>query len=283
MTPDTPRTTLDQLEGRPVIDPDGDKVGTVADVYFDKETGEPEWVLVSTGLFGGKHSFVPLAAADVGGDVVRVAHRKDVVKDAPRLDDDGELSEEEEMELARHYGIDYSESASDSGLPQAAAPAPVARDTGTDDRQGRLEETVAEDTSGRETDRAMTRSEEELQVAKRRRPSQLVRLRKEIVTENVTTTVPVEREVLRVEREPITDANVDAATSGADLSEEEAEITLSEEEVVIDKRVVAKERVRLDKDVEVEQRQVDETVRKERIDVDDDTTATGESHPSSGS
>ena len=118
----------------------------------------------------------------------------------------------------------------------------------------------------------MTRSEEQLRVGTMSRPSELVRLRKYVVTEDVTTTVPVEREVLRVEREPITEANVDDALSGPDLSSEEAELTLSEEQVVVDKKVVPVERVRLDKDVVTEQRQVDETVRKEQIEVDEGGT-----------
>ena len=111
----------------------------------------------------------------------------------------------------------------------------------------------------------MTRSEEELRVGTAERESGRVRLRKFVVTEDVTTTVPVTREELRVEREPITDANRDAATSGAEISEEEHEVVLHEEEVVVDKRAVPKERVRLDKDTVTEEREVSETVRKEQV------------------
>lgn len=256
--------TLDRLEGRDVIGADGEKVGTIADIYYDKETGQPEWALVTTGLFGMKHSFVPITQARFDGDRLQVPFTKEQVKDAPRLDDDGELSEDEEAMLSRHYGISYSEEPSGTGLPGG-------RDTG-----GRAE-TVAQDVSGPETDTAVTRSEEELRVGTVRRPSQLVRLRKEIVTENVTTTVPVEREVLRVEREPITEANVDQAMSGPELSGEEVELTLSEEEVAVEKQVVPKERIRLDKDVVVEDEQVDETVRKEQIDIEQGGTRRPES------
>jgi uncharacterized protein (TIGR02271 family) len=119
----------------------------------------------------------------------------------------------------------------------------------------------------------MTRSEEELRIDKIRRPSGLVRLRKHITTEQVAATVPVQREEVRIEREAITDANVGAAMSGPELSEEEHELTLSEEEVTVDKRVVPKERVRLDKDVVTEERTVDESVRKEQIEVEGDTKA----------
>jgi uncharacterized protein (TIGR02271 family) len=104
-----------------------------------------------------------------------------------------------------------------------------------------------------------------------------VRLKKYIVTENVTQTVPVRREEVRVEREPITDANVEQATSGPELSEEEHEITLRAEEPVAQKRVVPKERVRLDKDVTTEQHQVSETARKEQVDLVD-----GDGEPAQG-
>ena len=80
----------------------------------------------------------------------------------------------------------------------------------------------------------------------------------------------VEREEVRVEREPITDANVDAAMAGPEISEEEHEVVLHEEEPVIQKRVVPKERVRLGKETVTEQEQVGEKVRKEQIEVEGD-------------
>ncbi len=122
--------------------------------------------------------------------------------------------------------------------------------------------------SGPETDEAMTRSEEELQVGTRQREAGRARLRKYVVTEAVTKTVPVQREEVRIEREPITDANRDEASSGADISEEEHEVVLHEEEPVVEKRVVPKERVRLDTDTVREEREVSEEVRKEQIDTE---------------
>jgi uncharacterized protein (TIGR02271 family) len=116
----------------------------------------------------------------------------------------------------------------------------------------------------------MTRSEEELAVGTREREAGRARLRKYVVTEEVQQTVPVKREEIRVEREPITDANIDDATSGPELSEEEHEVVLHAEEPVAEKRVVPKERVRLDKDVETEERTVSETVAREEIDVEGD-------------
>ena len=122
--------------------------------------------------------------------------------------------------------------------------------------------------SGPETDEAMTRSEEELRVGTRQREAGRARLRKYVVTEMVTKTVPVQREEVRVEREPITDANRDQATSGADISEEEHEVVLHEEEPVVEKRIVPQERVRLDKQTISDEREVSEEVRKEQIETE---------------
>jgi uncharacterized protein (TIGR02271 family) len=246
--------------GRSAVDADGTKIGTVEEVYLDADTDRPEWLAVKTGLFGAKISFVPIAdATDADGDV-RVPYSKDQVKDAPHAEADGQLSQKQEAQLYRHYGLDYSESRSDSGLAEGTAGDPAPQDS-----RG----VVGNDVSGPETDSAITRSEEELAVGTAQRETGRVRLKKYIVEDEVTQTVPVRREEVRIEREPITDANVGDATAGPAISEEEHEVTLHTEEVVVDKRVVPKERVRLDKDVETVQQQVDETVRKEQIDIVD--------------
>jgi uncharacterized protein (TIGR02271 family) len=237
--------------GRTVVDPDGDKIGKVDQVYLDTTTNEPEWLAVNTGLFGTKTNFVPLEGATPAGGDVRVAYTKDEVKDAPGIEPDGALSDAEERTLWDHYGLDY-----DSG-----------HDAGTvDTARG----PVGNDVSGPETDEAMTRSEEELAVGTRTKEGGRARLRKYVVTEDVTTTVPVRKEKAVLETEPITDANVDAAISGKDISEEEHEVVLSEEEVVTEKRVVPKERVRLGKETVTGEQEVSEEIRKERIETEGD-------------
>jgi uncharacterized protein (TIGR02271 family) len=107
-----------------------------------------------------------------------------------------------------------------------------------------------------------------LHVGTVRRPSELVRLKKYVVTEPVTTTVNVEREVLSVEREPITDDNVDQAMTGPEISEAEHQVVLSEDEVVVDKQAVPKERVRLGTETATEERTVSEELRKEQVEVE---------------
>jgi uncharacterized protein (TIGR02271 family) len=253
-----------QFRGQNLVDSNGDKIGSIEEIYLDAETNEPEWALVNTGLFGTKSTFVPLRDASEDGEALRVPYDKPQVKDAPNMDAAGQLSQSEESELYRYYGLDYSEARSDSGLPEGG---------GTTDRDADSDAsgTVGHDTSGPTTDDAMTRSEEELRVGTTERESGRARLRKYVVTEDVQKTVPVRREEVRIEREPITDANVGDATSGPSISEEEHEVVLHEEEVVTEKRAVPKERVRLDKDVEVEEKSVNETVAREEIEVDDPT------------
>jgi uncharacterized protein (TIGR02271 family) len=221
--------------GRNVVDQEGAKVGRLEEIYLDQHTGRPEWVLIHTGLFGTKSSFAPLAGARVDGEDVRIGYSKQEVKDAPSVEADGELSPEEEARLYAHYGRDYSGRRSDTG---------------------------------RTTDDAMTRSEEELRVGTAKRERGRARLKKYVVTEEVSQTVPVQREEVRVEREPITDANRDRATGGPDISEEEHEVVLHEEEVVTEKRAVPKERVRLDKETVTDEQTISDQVRKEQIDTE---------------
>ena len=232
--------------GQKLLDARGDKIGKIEEIYEDRETGEPTWVLVNTGFFGSGSSFVPLAQARIQDDDLRVAYDKDKIKDAPRFAPDRELSEQEEAELYRHYGLDY-------GRPSRRG-FDGRRET---DRDGR----------GR-VDDAMTRSEEELRIGKVRHETGRVRLRKYVVTEQVQRTVPVTREEVRVEREPISERNADRALRGPEISEDEHEIVLHAEEPVVEKRVVPKERVRLGTETITEERRVADQVRKEKIEVD---------------
>jgi uncharacterized protein (TIGR02271 family) len=249
---------IGRQRGGTVVGRDGEKIGSIDEIYLDQQTRQPEWLAVKTGMFGTKLTFVPLADAEATGEGLRVPYDKAQVKDAPHVEPDGELSQAEEARLYRHYGLDYGESRSDTGLPEGQG-GPVGRDV-----------------SGPETDEAMTRSEEELRVGTRSLETGRLRLRKWIETEPVETTVQTRRDVPRIEREPITDANREAAMSGGELTEEEHEVTLYAEEPVVEKRVVPKERVRLDRDTVTDEQTVSEEVRKERIEADGDVTDSGE-------
>ena len=148
-------------------------------------------------------------------------------------------------------------------------------DSGDDNRANRSERGEGHDTSGPNTDEAMTRSEERLDVGTTTRETGKARLRKYVVTEEQTVTVPVTHEEVRVEREPITDANVGDATAGAEISEEEHEVTLHEEQVVVNKEAVPVERVKLGTETVTEEQQVTEEVRKEQIETDGTNVGTG--------
>jgi len=252
---------LDNLIGSHgnVIGRGGEKIGGIGEIYLDDVTGEPEWVSVNTGLFGVSESFVPLQAARIEGNDIQVDYDKELVKDAPRVSTDGHLTPEEEQRLYDYYGLTIAQS---TGYEAAD----VGYDTGG--------ETVGYDTSGPTTDDAMTRSEERLNVGTRTQEAGRARLRKYVVTENVTQTVPVSREEVRLEREPITEENVGAAVSGPEISEEEHEVVLREERPVVEKEAVPVERVRLGTETVTEQETVSEDVRKEEIETDlgDDRT-----------
>ena len=113
--------TAQNWQGRTMVDPAGDKLGTIDAIYLDDETGQPEWATVTSGLFTATTAFVPLAGAEATGDSVQVPYDKDQVKGAPTMQADGSLSQDDEAELYRHYGLDYSQHRSDSGLPAGTA------------------------------------------------------------------------------------------------------------------------------------------------------------------
>ncbi len=251
---------LGRLSGTTVYGSDGEKIGRAGQAYLDDQTSEPEWVTVNTGLFGTNESFVPLRDADLSEEGLRVAYTKDRVKDAPNVDpENGHLDESEEHRLFEHYGLTSissavnQESAGESG-PQVAAGGDAA--------------VVGRDTSGPTTDDAMTRSEEQLQVGTQTREAGRARLRKYVVTEQQSVTVPVTREEVSIEREPIIDANVGQAMDGPAISEEEHEVVLHEEQPVVQKEAVPVERVRLGMEQVTDEETVTEQVRQERIEAD---------------
>ena len=258
------------LIGAPVHSTDGEKLGRIESIYYDNETNRPAWAATRTGLFGGHVSLVPLDHGDWDGSTLTVPFDKAALKNAPHHDPDTAISSTDEEELYRHYGLSTAGSDQQAGTAATATHGEHTEYAGRDPRRDRAGEPGIEgrDISGPTTDDAMTRSEEQLRVGTEQRESGRARLRKHIVTEHVSTTVPVSREEVTLEREPITDANRAEAMSGADLSEEEHEVTLTEQRVVVGKETVPVERVRLGTETVTEQQQVDETIRKEQIETD---------------
>ncbi|MEE1938903.1 PRC and DUF2382 domain-containing protein [Streptomyces sp. TRM 70361] len=248
---------IPQVLDHQVYDAEGKKIGETGHIFLDDVTGEPEWASVRTGMFGTSETFVPIHDAAMVEDHLEVPYTKDQVKGAPHVDVDqgGHLSEQEERRLYQYYGVDWGAQGQETERTGAAGTAGTAKRVGKPGRTGA--------TGGR--DDAMTRSEEEMRVGVERREAGRARLRKYVVTEDVQQTVPVRREEVRVEREPITDENADRAMSGQEITEAEHEVTLHEERPVAETEVRPVERVRLSTEERTEEETVGGQVRKERI------------------
>jgi uncharacterized protein (TIGR02271 family) len=260
------REQIPTVLDHPVHDADGNRIGEAKHVFLDDSTGQPEWVSVRTGMFGSSESFVPIKDAAVVGDHLEVPYAKNKIKDAPNVDVDagGHLSEDEEHRLYEHYGIAWDEAWQRANQPGeggwANAPG-VERTSAGETGPGPADQP-------RSGDDAMTRAEETMRVGTERQVTGRARLRKYVVTEEVQQTVPVRHEEVRVEREPITDANRDAAMSGPEITEAEHEVTLHAERPVVQTEAVPVERVRLDTEEHVEEKTVRGEVRKEQIEAD---------------
>jgi uncharacterized protein (TIGR02271 family) len=247
---------IDRLYHCQVIDPSGEKIGAVTRVWLDEQTGDPAWASVHTGLFGIKESFVPLQRAELRGNQLCVPVDKEQVKASPRIDAANEhMSDAEQAALYRHYGFGQQGTAPDGAGRQRTRPGEH------EDRGRRAQKTPGQD--------AMTRSEERLRVGTEQVETGKVRLVKHVTTEEQQVSVPVSHEEVRVEREPITAANRDAAMSGQDITEAEHEVTLHAEQPVVGKETVPVERVRLSKDKVSDEKTASGTVRKEQIEVED--------------
>ena len=246
---------INDLYAAEVVTQDDESLGGVGQVYLDDQTGEPTWVSVKTGWFGSNESLVPLQGADLTNGRVRVAHTKDVIKNAPNVDADHHLSEQEQDELFAYYsgaGADmdrYQVRDADRGVTDRDAN--YVADGGTDvDREG-----------------SMTLHEERVHVGTERVETGRVRLRKHVVTEQQTVSVPVEREEVQIVREPIADGR---PVGDVRLGAEEAEVVLHEDRAVIEKDVVATEQVGLQKQTVTDEQQVVTDVSHEEVEVDQD-------------
>ncbi|WP_394251036.1 DUF2382 domain-containing protein [Arthrobacter pityocampae] len=251
---------LDPLLGHrtAVVTDEGDRVGSIGEVYLNDATEAPAWVTVHTGLFGTKESFVPLEGATVQGDRLVVAYSRDLIRNAPSIERDGHLSPEDKGVLYAHYGLDAM-TATAGG--DAAADGTAGGGVVTPERRG----------NGSPW---MVRSEERLRVGTETHEAARVRLRKYVVTEEASRTVPLLREELLIEREPITTRN--APVDGSLFREEVLELVGHEEQaVILGRDTVLVERVRLARTTVTGRATVREEVQKERIvtSVDGDASA----------
>jgi hypothetical protein len=111
-------------QGRTLVDHHGEPLGNIEIIYLDKVTNQPEWALLEAAATGPTRTFIPLVSAGEEGDTVRVPFDKTLIEGAPAMAADRELSEDQEGELYRHYGVPYSRADSPSGLP-AGDPEPA--------------------------------------------------------------------------------------------------------------------------------------------------------------
>lgn len=284
------RNALDQLQNSTVFATDGDKIGSVGQVYLDDVTNEPTFVTVKTGLFGARETFVPLQQAQTTADGITVPFEKSFVKDAPNVDADGSLTPEEEQRIYEYYSMEYSAADYDGDVRRDdvrtdAGAAGVAGTAGVAGVADRRDEAVVDGDRHDVTDRdhrdvadhdrrdvtdadSVVVKDEHLNVGTERRASGRVRLRKQAYTTTETVEVPVTREEVVVERESVDPNSAEARTAGRDG---DVEVTTYEETPVVDKTVDA-EKVSLGKRQVQDTETVTEEVRHEDVKVDGDAT-----------
>ncbi|WP_313818481.1 PRC and DUF2382 domain-containing protein [Citricoccus sp.] len=271
--------TVEQLQDATVYGTDGEKIGSVGQVYLDDRTNQPTFVTVKTGLFGAKETFVPISKASPSRDGLQVPFDKAFVKDAPNVDADGSLTPQEEQRIYEYYSIDSSGTA-DTGRDTAGMgrdTADAGRDTvgtdqgtagavpGADHDAGRDTRGDARRDVGTDTE-SVTARNEQLNVGTEVHETGRVRLRKHAYTDTETVEVPVSREEIVVEREPV-DPNSAEARRGT--GDEEVEVTTHEEVPVVNKTATA-EKVTVDKTQVQDTERVAGTVQHEDVEVDED-------------
>ncbi len=242
----------DRYAGYTVYDPDGDKIGKVDDLFVD-ENDQPEYIGVKMGFFGTSSTLIPWEMVEVreADSSLIVSADDDHVKNGPSFDDDKEITPEFESEVYSYYGLQQTTDA--VGERRSYADYPT--DTGgvRDEDELRVQ-----------------RTEEELAAGTREREAGAMRVRKRVRTDRERMEVPTRREEVSVERVPVS-----REASEAEIGEDEVVVPVTEEEVVVSKRPVAKEEVRIRKDVVEDTEVVEGDVRREEVDVEDDSERRG--------
>jgi uncharacterized protein (TIGR02271 family) len=276
----------DRYAGYAVVDQSGSKIGKVDDLFLG-ESNEPEYFGVKMGFLGTRSTLIPaeITTIDEGGGTIQVSQDKDSVKNGPSFDDDREITPDFENEVRSYYGLgagqsdgsyaDYSDEHSGAATtgPETAGtvgPGMSMGDTETGEfrEHDRNQEGVnqpGDDLSDRDELRVQ-RSEEELRAGTRERDAGAMRVRKRVRTDRESITVPTRHEEVSVERVP-----VEGEATEAEIGEDEVSVPVTEEEVITEKRAVAKEEIRLRKDVVEGEEVVEDDVRREEVDVEDAT------------
>jgi uncharacterized protein (TIGR02271 family) len=273
--------------GYTVYDRHYEKLGEV-DVLFLDESDQPEYIGVKMGFLGTRTTLIPFQMARVNDarQIIEVAADKETLKNGPTFDDDREITPEFENEVYSYYGLQrtqtignigsygsyYSDEGTDAGT---VGPGMTMGDTET----GEFREHAAHDEGvhqsrgddlADEDELRVQRTEEELRVGTRERKAGSIRVRKRVRTDREHIEVPTRHEEVTVERVP-----VEGEASETQIGDEEVVVPVTEEEVIVHKRPVLKEEVRIRKDVVEETEVVEEDIRREEVEVEDETERRG--------
>jgi uncharacterized protein (TIGR02271 family) len=251
----------DRYAGYIVYDRHYEKLGNVDDLFVD-ENDSPQYIGVKMGFLGTRTTLIPFEMARVNDarQLIEVAADKETVKNGPTFDDDREITPEFENEVYSYYGLRRPSTIEESGTYGTYYAEQSTQTTGVADRTDvRYEDEVR-----------VQRSEEELRVGTRERKAGSIRVRKRVRTDREHIEVPTRHEEVTVERVP-----VEGEATEAQIGEDEVVVPVTEEEVVVEKRAVAKEEIRLRKDVVEDTEVVEEDVRREEVEVEDDTERRG--------
>jgi uncharacterized protein (TIGR02271 family) len=247
----------DQYAGYTVYDQHYEKIGNVDDLFLD-ENDSPEYIGVKMGFLGTRTTLIPFEMARVNDaqQTIKVAADKETLKNGPTFDDEREITPEFENEVYSYYGLQRASTIEDSGTYGAYYAEQSTQTTG-----------VANPTDvSHEDEVRVQRIEEELRVGTRERKAGSIRVRKRVRTDHERIEVPTRHEEVSIERVP-----VEGEAPEAEIGEDEVRVPVTEEEVVVHKRPVLKEEVRIRKDVVEETEVVEEDVRREEVKVEDDT------------
>ena len=273
----------DQYADYTVYDRDGDKIGKVDDLFVD-ENDQPEYIGVKMGFLGTRSTLIPweIATVDENDRRIEVSVDKAQAKEGPSFDDDEDITPDYEERVYSHYGLQRAQTNGARGGYGAyygdeetgkVGPGMREGDTETGEFRGHSEDDEGVNQSGSddledEDELRVQRTEEELRAGTREREAGALNVRKRVRTEREQVNVPTRHEEVSVERVPVNDREA----SEAEIGEDEVTMPVVEEEVVTEKRPVVKEELRIRKDVVQDEEVVEEDVRKEEVDVDDQTT-----------
>jgi uncharacterized protein (TIGR02271 family) len=273
----------DQYAGYEVYDRNGEKIGKVDDLFVD-ENDQPEYLGVKMGFLGLEGtSLIPWELTRVNGEGhrIEVSVEKAQVKEGPSFNDDRDITPEYEERVYSHYGLQRAQTNGDHGgygeyygdEPGHVGPGIREGDTETGEFRGHSEDDEGVNQTGTddledEDELRVQRTEEELRAGTREREAGAINVRKRVRTDREQISVPTRHEEVSVERVPVEGREA----SEAEIGEDEVSMSVVEEEVVVEKRPVVKEELRIRKDVVEDEEIVEEDVRKEEVDVEDATT-----------